>query len=109
MARGREDGEREPSGDRPDDAATAPAESAATDAANGQNGTTKRTSYGVLFDFSDVKSSPPDPKQTPQERTQETGGMYDDDLHTDSLFSDTWRATPMTGYAGGAGKSDRNG
>lgn len=35
--------------------------------------------------------------------------MYDDDLHTDSLFSDTWRATLMTGYAGGAGKSDRNG
>ena len=102
MARGREDGEREPSGDQPDDTASAPAESAATDAANGQNGTTKRTSSGVLFDFSGVKSSPPDPKQTPQERTQETGGMYDDDFHTDSPFLPYFRGLPLTtGYAEG--------
>lgn len=33
-ARGREDGENEPSGDQPDDTASAPAAPAATDAAN---------------------------------------------------------------------------
>lgn len=73
-----------------------------TDKTARQNGTTKRTSSGVLFDFSGVKSSPPDPEQAPQERTQETGGMYDDDLHTDSPFLPYFRGLPLTtGYAEG--------
>lgn len=33
--------------------------------------------------------------------------MYDDNFHTDSLFSDTWRATLMTVYAEGRGESHR--
>lgn len=33
--------------------------------------------------------------------------MYNDNFHTDSLFSDTWRATLMTVYAEGRGESHR--